>query len=81
MAAQPVDWIPKVPDAPDAVEEFLPIVIERAREVGRRERVDVCTTYEQAIEVAGERAARMRRTEPTARAAVLRRRVGPWEVV
>jgi hypothetical protein len=76
-----MDWIPNVPDAPVAVEEFLPVVIEQDREVGGRERVDICSTYEQAIEEADERAARMSRTEPTARGAVLRRRVGPWEVV
>jgi hypothetical protein len=81
MAAQRIDWIPNVPDAPAAVEEFLPVIIEQDREVGARERVDICSTYEQAIEEASERAARMSRTEPTARAAVLRRRVGPWEVM
>ena len=69
------------PDTPDAVEEFLPVLIENGREVGVRERVDICSTYEQALEEATERAARMNRTEPIARAAVLRRHVGPWEVV
>jgi hypothetical protein len=70
-----------VPDTPDAVEEFLPVVIENDHEIGCRERVDACSTYAQAIERAAELAARMRRTEPTARATVLRRRIGHWEVV
>jgi hypothetical protein len=50
-----------------------PVLIEQGREVGRRERVDICSTYEKALEEAAERAARMTTTEPTARAAVLRR--------
>jgi hypothetical protein len=62
-----------------AHEEFLPVVIEDGRESGRRERVNICSTREQASDEAARLAARARRTNPTARGAVLRRRVGPWE--
>ena len=68
-------------DVSELVEEFLPVVIEDDHETGVREPVDICSTYEQAFDRADERAARARRTNPTARAAVLRRTVGPWEVL
>ena len=79
--ANRVDWIPTTPDTPEAVEEFLLVVIEDDHELGPRDRVNACSTYERAIERAAEVAARLRRTNPTARAAVLRRRPGPWETV
>jgi hypothetical protein len=52
----------------DAVEEFLPVVIEDGREIGRREHVNICSTHEQANDEAERRAESARRTNPTARA-------------
>jgi hypothetical protein len=73
-------YLPVVPDTLET-EEFLPIVIEDGREVGRRERVDICSTYERALADAKQFAARCNRSGPgTAYALVLRRAVGPWEL-
>jgi hypothetical protein len=72
-------YLPVIPDALET-EEFLAIVIEDGREVGRRERVDICSTYERALADAEQFAARCNRSGPgTAYAVVLRRAVGPWE--
>jgi hypothetical protein len=62
----------------DRVDEFLPVVIEDGREIGQREHVNICSTYERAMETAASLAARARRTNPTARgaAAAPRRAVG-----
>jgi len=74
------NYLPVVPDALEA-EEFLPIVIEDGRELGRRERVDICSTYERALADAEQFAERCNRSGPgTAYALVLRRAVGPWEL-
>jgi hypothetical protein len=74
------NYLPVIPDALET-EEFLPIVIEDGREVGRRERVDICSTYERALANAEQFAARCNRSGPgTAYAVVLRRAVGPWEL-
>jgi hypothetical protein len=74
------NYLPVVPDALES-EEFLPIVIEDGRELGRRERVDICSTYERALADGQEFAARCNRSGPgTAYPLVLRRAVGPWEL-
>jgi hypothetical protein len=74
------NYLPLVPDALET-EEFLAIVIEDGREVGRRERVDICSTYERALADAEQFVARCNRSGPgTAYAVVLRREVGPWEL-
>jgi hypothetical protein len=74
------NYLPVVPDVLET-EEFLPIVIEDGRELGRRERVDICSTYERALADAEEFAARCNRSGPgTAYSVVLRRAVGPWEL-
>jgi len=74
------NYLPVVPDALET-EEFLPIVIEDGRELGRRERVDICSTYERALADAERFAARCNRSGPgTAYPLVLRRTVGPWEL-
>jgi hypothetical protein len=74
------NYLPVVPDALET-EEFLAIVIEDGREIGRRERVDICSTYERALADAEQFAARCNRSGPgTAYALVLRRAVGPWEL-
>jgi hypothetical protein len=73
-------YLPVVPDVLET-EEFLGIVIEDGRERGRRERVDICSTYERALADAQQRAARWNRSGPgTAYAVVLRRALGPWEL-
>jgi hypothetical protein len=63
-------------------EEFLPVVIENGHETGIRERVlgRYVIPSRRWVFAAEEFAARCRRTEPTARAAV-RRRVVPWETM
>jgi hypothetical protein len=72
-------YLPVGPDARES-EEFLPIVIEDGRELGRRERVDICSSYERALADAQQFAARCNRSGPgTAYALVLRRTVGPWQ--
>jgi hypothetical protein len=77
---QPDNYLPVVPDALET-EEFLGIVIQDGREVGRRERVDACSSYERALASAQQRAARCNRAGPaTAYALVLRRALGPWEL-
>jgi hypothetical protein len=74
------NYLPVVPDALET-EEFLPIVIEDGREIGRRERVDICSTYERALADAQQRAANWNRSGPgTAYGLVLRRAVGLWEL-
>jgi hypothetical protein len=73
-------YLPVVPDAPES-EEFLGIVIEDGRELGRRERVDARPTFELALADAEQSAARCNRSGPgTAYAMVLRRQLGPWEL-
>jgi hypothetical protein len=74
------NYLPIVPDTLET-EEFLGIVIEDDREVGRRERVDVCSTYERALADAQQRAANWNRSGPgTAYVVMLRRQLGPWEL-
>ena len=51
------NYLPVIPDALET-EEFLPIVIEDGREIGRRERVDICSSYERALADAQQFAAR-----------------------
>jgi hypothetical protein len=80
MSRTEPNYLPVVPDALET-EEFLGIVIEDGRELGRRERVDICSTYEWALADAEQWAARCNRSGPgTAYALVLRRAGGPWEL-
>jgi hypothetical protein len=80
MNAPRHDYLPVIPDAL-ASEEFLGIVIEDGREVGRRERIDACSTFARALAEAEGWAARRNRSGPgTAYALVLRRELGPWEL-
>ncbi|HYB23559.1 MAG TPA: hypothetical protein VED41_07165 [Solirubrobacteraceae bacterium] len=73
------NYLPVVPDALEA-EEFLGIVIEDGRELGRRERIDARPTFDQALADAQRFAARCNRSGPgTAYPLVLRRALGPWE--
>jgi hypothetical protein len=73
-------YLPLVPDMLES-EEFLGIVIEDGRELGRRERIDARPTYGQALADAEQFAARCNRTGPgTACPLVLRRTLGPWEL-
>jgi hypothetical protein len=74
------NYLPVVPDALET-EEFLPIVIEDGREIRRRERVDIRSTYERALADAQQRAANWNRSgSGTAYGLVLRRAVGLWEL-
>ncbi len=80
MSAAEPTYLPVVPDALET-EEFLGIVIEDGRELGRRERVDICSTYERALADAKQRAANWNRSGPgSAYVVVLRRALGPWEL-
>jgi hypothetical protein len=80
MSVADHSYLPVVPDVLES-EEFLGIVIEDGRELGRRERVDVRPTFQQALADAEEFAARCNRRGPgSAYAVVLRRRLGPWEL-
>lgn len=80
MSRPEPNYLPLVPDALE-IEEFLGIVIEDGRELGRRERVDICSTYERALADAEQFAARRNRSGPgTAYVVVLRRALGPWEL-
>jgi hypothetical protein len=73
-------YVPVVPDALES-EEYLGIVIEDGRELGRRERVDVRPTFAQALSDAEQFAERCNRSGPgTAYAVVLRRQIGAWEL-
>jgi hypothetical protein len=74
-------YLPVVPDAV-ATEEFLGIVIEDGREAGVRERVNARSTFEAALADAQHAAQQCNRSGPgTAYAVVLRRTLGPWELV
>lgn len=74
------NYLPVVPDALET-EEFLGIVIEDGREVGRRERIDTRLTFAQALADAEQFAVRCNRSGPgTAYPLVLRRALGPWEL-
>jgi hypothetical protein len=80
MSAAEHNYLPVVPDTLES-EEFLGIVIDDGRELGCRERVDICSTYERALADAQQRAANWDRSGPgTAYVVVLRRALGPWEL-
>jgi hypothetical protein len=79
MSRTEPNYLPVVPDTLET-EEFLGIVIDDGRELGGRERVDICSTYERALADAKQRAANWNRSGPgTAYVVVLRRQLGPWE--
>jgi hypothetical protein len=79
MSGAEHSYLPVVPDTSET-EEFLGIVIEDGRELGRRERVDICSTYERALADAKQRAVWCNRSGPgTAHVVVLRRALGRWE--
>jgi len=72
-----------LPVAPDALEseEFLGIVIEDGRELGRRERTNARASFAQALADAQRFAERCNRSGPgSAYPLVLRRQIGPWEL-
>ena len=71
-----MSWTPRVPDAPEQTEEFLPVVILDGEEHGSREQLDICATYEHARKL-GETYAR--NVGHGARYVILRRTVGRWE--
>ena len=73
-------YLPVVPDALET-EEFLGVVIEDGRELGRRERAGARPTFTQALADAQAWAERCNRSGPgTAYPVVLRRALGPWEL-
>ena len=74
MNAPRHDYLPVIPDAL-ASEEFLGIVIEDGRELGRRERIDACSTFARALaEAEGGAARRNRAGEKPTRPAT----ASPW---
>jgi hypothetical protein len=74
----PDSYTPTVPDAPPETHEYIAVVILNGREHGRRESVDICSSYAAAVELGQLFAANVGRG---ATFAVLKRPVGPWEVV
>jgi len=69
-------WTPRVPDTPEPEFEYIPIVMVDGREWGRREQVDITTSYGYACETGR---CFVENVGNGATYVILRRPVGAWE--